>query len=254
MSLKTKWIVLSCFSLMHFNLAAQAKVDSTQAQSIPFIRFQYSFLAPSGDFEDRFGDSHEVGGAFGFKTKSNWQFEVEAGYHFGKQVKVQGLLDDVINKVGDATDSDGELVKIIYEMRGLSFFGSIGKVIPLGKNQKNSGLIVQAGAGYFQHKIKVDWRDGDVFQLSDERLKGYDRLHTGFALKQFIGYQYFGHKNLVNFYAGLEFKQAFTQNRRKYNYDTQSYDTKEKFDFLYGIRIGWMIPFKSRASEEFYYY
>ncbi len=252
-----KQIIFSLALMLFAQLLLFAQVEDKKAYSvenIPFVRFQYSYHAPAGDFEARYGNSNEVGGAFGFKTIKNWLFEIEGGYHFTKQVKTQGLLDDVLNKAGDATDSDGELVRITYELRGLSFFATAGKIIPLNQKQKNSGLLLQVGAGYLQHRIKVDWRDGKVYQFSDERLKGYDRLHTGFATKQFIGYKYFGNNNIVNFYAGLEFKQAFTKNRRKYNYDTKSYDTGSKFDFLYGIRVGWMIPFRSRESEEFYIY
>lgn len=246
--------VLISFLLITLTTSAQEKKDTIMSAGIPFVRFQFSFLAPSGDFENRFGNSSEVGGAFGYKTKSNWQFEIEAGYHFGKQVKVQGLLTDVINSAGDATDADGELVKLTYQLRGLSFFANVGKLFPLDKYNRNSGILIQFGAGYLQHKIKIDYRDGEVFQLSEERLKGYDRLHTGFAIKQFIGYQHFGKSNLMNFYVGFEMKEAFTKNRRKYNYDTQAFDLDPKTDILYGVRLGWMIPFRSRTADDFYYY
>jgi hypothetical protein len=110
------------------------------------------------------------------------------------------------------------------------------------------------GVGYLQHKIKIDYRDGTVYQLSEEMRKGYDRLHTGIATRQFIGYQYFGKRNLMNFYGGFEFNQGFTKNRREFNYDTRSFDKERKFDFLYGFKVGWVIPFRSRETEEFYYY
>ena len=118
----------------------------------------------------------------------------------------------------------------------------------------NSGILLTAGAGYFQHKIKIDFRDGTVFQLSEDRLKGYDRLTTGIAFQQFVGYQFYGRSNLLNFYAGFEFIQAFTKNRREYNYDSRSFDTGNKSDYLAGFRFGWVIPFRKRRSEEFYYY
>ncbi len=245
------------FIVFFVNMLAVAKgQDSTlnNSESIPYIRFQYSMLFPAGDFEDRYANSNVAGGAFGLKLKSGWTFEVEAGYHFSRRVKSRGLLDDILNEAGDATDSDGELVKVSLEQRGLSIYTSVGRLFHFESRNKNSGLLLQAGIGYFQHKIKIDYRDGDVFQLSEEMQKGYDRLHTGLALRQFIGYQHFGMKNLLNFYIGLEIQEAYTKNRRLYNYDTQQFDKGDKFDFLYGIKMGWAIPFKSRASEEFYYY
>ena len=243
-------LVIICLFVSYFSVDAQ--VDS--ASAFPYVRFQYAYLFPSGDFEKTFGNSNSLGGALGFKTKSNWQFELESGFMFGSDVKRKDLLNDIINDAGNVTDADGELVRIVYDLRGFNLFASVGKLIPVFGKNKNSGFLVQAGIGYLRHKIFVDYRDGKVFQLSDEMLKGYDRLHTGLALKQFIGYQYFGSKNLVNFYAGFEFNQGFTKNRREYNYDTRSFDTDPKTDFLYGFRFGWSIPIRQRASEDFYYY
>lgn len=257
--LKIRLSLVFVLSFCAFQLYAQTSADENNeekanAEGIPFVRFQYQYSAAGGDLEDRYGNINGVGGAFGYKTKSNWEFEIEGNYLFSRNVKVQGLLDDIINSAGDVTDSDGELVKLIYEQRGLSFYASVGKVLNLLSPNPNSGIFIQAGVGYLQHKIKIDYRDGTVFQLNDEMVKGYDRLHSGIAFRQFIGYQYFGKSNLVNFYAGFEFNQAITYNRRKYNYDSRSYDTEQKLDLLSGFKVGWIIPFRSRASEEFYYY
>jgi len=231
---------------------AQANVDSSVA--FPFVRFQYAFLFPGGDYEESFGNTNEIGGAIGFKTKSNWQFDIESGMYFGTDVKRRGLLRDIINDAGDVTDADGELVKVVLEIRGFNIFASGGKIFPILPQNKNSGILVKAGVGYMQHRIKADFRDGTVFQLSDENLKGYDRLHTGIAFRQFVGFQYYGSRNLLSFYLGVEFNQGLTINRRGYNYDERAFDTERKQDLLYGIRFGWVLPIRSRASEEFYYY
>lgn len=245
-------LILSCICFFSALLTLNAQTDT--ANAFPFVRFQYTHLLPSGDYEKTFGNTNAVGGAIGFKTRTNWQFEIEGNFLFGADVKRKDLLSDIINERGDVTDADGELVKLTYDLRGLSFYASVGKVFSLFGNNRNSGILVQAGIGYMQHKIFVDYRDGEVFQLSDNMLKGYDRLHTGLALKQFVGYQYFGNKNLVNFYAGFEFNEAFTKNKREYNYDTRAFDKDQKFDFLYGFRVGWSIPIRQRAAEEYYYY
>lgn len=230
----------------------QLNVDSSVA--FPFVRFQYAFLLPGGDFEDTFGNTSDIGGAIGFKTKSNWQFDIESGLFFGADVKRRGLLRDIINDRGDATDSDGELVRVVLEIRGFNIFASGGKIIPISKTNRNSGILIKAGVGYMQHRIKADFRDGEVFQLSDENMKGYDRLHTGIALRQFIGFQYYGTRNLLSFYIGVEFNEGFTINRRGFNYDERAFDTERKQDILSGIRFGWTIPIRDRSSEEFYYY
>ena len=239
------------FFLAH-NIFAQSSKDSLAA--FPFIRFQYSYLLPSGDFEDTYGNTNAIGAALGFKTRSNWQFEMEGSFMFGADIKRKDLLDGIINREGDVTDADGELIKVLTEIRAMSFYASVGKVFPLLGSNKNSGILIQGGFGYLQHQIKVDYRDGEVFQFSDEMLKGYDRLHTGIALRQFIGFQYFGRNNLGNFYLGIEFNQGFTRNRREYNYDTRSFDKNLKTDGLTGFRFGWAIPMRKRTADEFYYY
>ena len=242
--------ILCCFFVQ---TCAQSKTYRDSSEAIPFIRFQYAYLLPSGNFEETFERANLVGGAFGFKTASNFQFELEGNFMFGSKVKRPDLLSGISNNRGDITDSEGELVRIIYDLRGFSIFALAGKLFPLNVTNENSGILTQVGVGFLQHKIYIDYRDGDVFQLNEEMLKGYDRLHNGIALKQFIGYQNFGRKNFYNFYIGIEFQQGFTKNRRQYNYDTQSFDLGQKFDLLYGFRLGWSIPIRERASEDFYY-
>jgi len=239
--------VLSCYSSF-----AQSKKDS--AQAFPFVKFHYAYLFPSGDFEETYGNSSSLGGGVGYKTKSNWQFEIDANYLFGGNVKRKDLLSGIINDEGDATDADGELVKIIYDLRGLSISASVGKIFPVFNINPNTGILLKAGIGYIQHRIKIDYRDGDVFQLNEEMLKGYDRLHSGLLLNQFIGFQYFGRRNFTNFQIGLELNEGLTKNQREYNYDTRSYDKNQKNDFLYGFRLSWVIPIKGRTADEYYFY
>lgn len=246
---------LQTFLIACFFIGISAKTyaqDSTQA--FGYIKFQYAHFLPSGDFEKRFSNANSIGGELGIKTFGNWHFSFSGAYLFSNKVKINNLLSDVINQAGDVTDSDGELVRLTYELRGQTYFAKIGRVFRVLSPNPNSGILVNAGVGYLRHRIKIDYRDGTVYQLSEERIKGYDRLTTGIAFQQFIGYQYFGKSNLLNFYAGFEFIQGFTKNRRKYNYDTRSFDTGGKKDFLAGFRFGWVIPFRKRRSEEFYYY
>lgn len=249
--MKLSFISIFCFFITA-QIFGQEKADTSEA--IVFVRFDYGYHLTAGDFEERFENSNSIGGSFGYKTASNWVFTISGGSNFSRKVKINNLLGDIINSAGDVTDEDGELVKLIYEQRGLNFYASAGKIFNVFNSNPNSGLITEFGIGYLQHRIKIDYRDGTVYQLSDNMVKGYDRLHTGIAFRQFIGYQHFGSKNLFNFYLGVEFQEGITKNRREYNYDTKSFDKAIKNDFLYGLRVGWIIPIKKRSSEEFYYY
>ena len=53
--------------------------------------------------------------------------------------------------------------------------------------------------------------------------------------------------------AGIEYGQAFTKSLRKYNYDTQSPDLKNRQDSYLGFKVGWMILFHKKAPKEFYF-
>jgi hypothetical protein len=103
-----------------------------------------------------------------------------------------------------------------------------------------------------QHKIRIDTRD-DVPLLDKEYVKGYGRLSNGLSLTQFVGYIYCGNKRLINFIAGFEFTQGFTENRRSYNFDTMSKDETKRFDMLSGIKVGWFFPIYRTAATQFYY-
>jgi len=110
------------------------------------------------------------------------------------------------------------------------------------------------GPGFMQHKIRIENRGNAAPQLRGDYVKGYDRLSNGFALNEFFGFIYLGNTRLINFTAGLDFTQAFTENRRTINYDTGKHDSSKRFDFLFGIKIYWMIPFYQRVPNKYYYF
>ena len=227
-------------------------LDSSLA--IPFIAVSYAVEFPSADLQDRFGTFSSVGGQFGIKFKSNVYVGIKAHYLFGNKVKETTILDSIKTSEGGVIEVGGELTSPLFDMSGYSIFLSGGYVIPVLSPNPNSGIMLSAGFGFLQHKIVIDYRDAQIPQLDEDYKKGYDRLSNGFALNQFIGYVYFGNRKLINFYAGIDLTQAWTKNRRGYNYDTRSYDNATHFDSMIGIRVGWMITLYRRAPEEYYYH
>ena len=83
--------------------------------------------------------------------------------------------------------------------------------------------------------------------------KGYDRLTDGISTNEFIGYMYIGNKRLLTFYAGFDFTQAWTRDRRGYNFDLHGPDNTKRFDMLSGIKVGWIIPIYRIAPDKYYY-
>jgi hypothetical protein len=81
----------------------------------------------------------------------------------------------------------------------------------------------------------------------------YDRLTNGLCLSQFLGYTNFSNSRRINFYAGLEFMEGFTKNRRNYNFDTAMKDDASRLDFFLGFKLGWIIPLYKKVPKEYYY-
>jgi len=130
----------------------------------------------------------------------------------------------------------------------------VGKIIAFKKPNVNSGIYIALGLGSLQHKIKIDVDKGTVPYLNEEYQKGYDRLTNGFAISQFIGYRFFGHYKLLNFFAGVELVEAFTQNRRAWNFDTNSSETGSRTDIMLGLKAGMVIPVYRKQTDKYYYY
>lgn len=214
----------------------------------------YSFQLPAGDLADRFGWNSMIEGSYYYKLKSNLLLGANGGFLFGNQVKENNMLRALQGEGGGIVDKDGLFADIRFFERGFHCSLSAGKMLSWNKPNPNSGIILMGGAGLLQHKIRIETIGNTVPQLDKEYKKGYDRLSNGLSLHEMIGYYHFGNKHLINFYAGFEFIQAFTENRRSYNFDEMQKDETKRVDLLFGIRAGWMLPVYRRAPQKFYFY
>jgi len=243
-----------------FLLATQIRVNAQQTDSIdrpdviPMIFPAYAFQWPAGDLADRFGASSTIGGGFLVKTGKNWLIGVDANFIFGNRMKEDSLLQNLLTTEGYIIDQQGQYADVSLFERGFYSSVKLGKVIPIFGSNVNSGLMLLAGAGYLQHKIRIEVVNNSAPQLQGDYMKGYDRFTDGFQINQFVGYIHIGESGLANFFAGFEFVESWTQNRRSLNFDEGRRDDKKRLDVLYGIKIGWIIPFKRRMPKDFYYY
>lgn len=208
---------------------------------------------PGGDLKDRFGANSSFGLDISYKTQSNWIIGCGGHFMFGKNVEEKGVLDSMKGSSGEILDQNGQFAVVGMDERALYFGLSIGKLIPLNKLNANSGLVITLGGGYLQHRIRL-FSSNTVPQLADDYKKGYDRLTFGPAASQFIGYRFLDPKKRVNFTAGLEVIEGFTQNRRSLNFDTGVADKSKRLDILTGLKISLTIPIylKKSTEEEFF--
>lgn len=221
----------------------------------PLISFNYAFQIPEGDMSNRFGYNHAVGATFLLKPqKHKWMFGADWNYIFGDQIKEKNILDNLRTSEGMLISADGTLTMPRVWERGWYSHLKFGRLLGGPAPNKNCGFFVMAGAGMLYHKLRIEDISTKVPQLNKEYRKGYDRLTYGFSTSQFLGYLFLDNRRLVNFYAGIEFIQGFTQNRRGFNFDTGMYDTAKRLDLLYGFKVGFCIPLYERVAKEYYTY
>ena len=58
----------------------------------------------------------------------------------------------------------------------------------------------------------------------------------------------------INFFVGIEFIQAFTQDVRMYDYNSQTSYEDNRVDLLSGLKFGWTIPLHKKSDNQYYYY
>jgi len=218
------------------------------------IELNYGYFIPAGELSNRFGNCSAVGPAMKFKIKKNFVIGLEGNFLFGRNVKENTILNEIITETGNIISNEGVFEDYTFSQRGYHLKVEIGKIIPFKKPNKNSGLYLAIGLGALQHKIHFDVDVGLVPQLNKTYQKGYDKLTNGFAISQFIGYRYFTNYKFLNFFAGIEMIQAFTKNRRSWNFDTNSAEINNRTDLLFGLKAGLVIPIFFKQTEKYYYY
>lgn len=207
---------------------------------------------PAGDMAQRFGWNANLGGQFSYKNKKNLLFSVEGSFFFGDILNEDNILKNISTSSGSVIGIDGRFADVRFYERGYHLNFSFGKLFALASNT-GSGFYVKGGPGFLEHKIRIEVIGNNLPQLTDDYKKGYDRLTNGLAFTESLGFMYMSNKRLINFFIALESTQAFTKNRRIFNFDTMEKDTHSRIDMLHGIRAGWIILLYKRTPAEYYY-
>ncbi|MBK7311365.1 MAG: hypothetical protein IPI93_11410 [Sphingobacteriaceae bacterium] len=233
-----------------------AKILSAQSDSsaiaAPLIGIHFGGDLPFADMGVRYGANLNAGFNFMYKTKKNFLFGIDANYGFGRNIK-EDVLKNVRNSDGFVVDNAGYPADIRISERVLTITLHAGKLMPLGSPNPNSGLLVDAGLGYMQHKVHFVDINQQIAAVDGDIKNGLDKLTNGICASQFVGYLFLSDNRFLNFYAGAEAFEGFTKSVRKLNYDTGLPDTKGRVDVLLGLRIGWILPLYSRTPKNYFY-
>jgi hypothetical protein len=145
-----------------------------------------------------------------------------------------------------------QFASIFLRERGHQISVDAGYLFQLCKNSRHrSGLLLVAGVGYLTHKIRIVDDFDSVVQFQRAYIKGYDRLTSGWTLNQKISYMYLSEDKLINFYVSVSLTEAFTKDRRQFNYNQTEVKIK-RFDVFTGIQLGWIIPIYLTPEIRYY--
>jgi len=243
-------LILFC-TILCTNLSAQDKKQPQQ--SVLAFNIAYTFQTPSADLAARFGNSYEVDLSSDFITKKNFIFGMRGGILAGVVVH-EDVLANLRDPDGFLIGNNQAWASVALRERGWYVGGRVGKLFPIIKKQR-SGIRVTLGAGLLQHKIRIQDDGQSAPQIACDYIKGYDRLTNGLAFTQFVGYQHLSRNRRINFHAGFEFVEGFTQNRRDYDFDTMMKDETKRVDVLLGFKLAWtLVPiYFGDAPDDIYY-
>ncbi len=247
---------LLLFILLSCTFASYSQVSIKDSSILlPNLKLGISAGFPSKDLKKTFGTSAIINTKFEVKFKSQWFVGAQYNFLFGRSVKDSAMLDELLTDGGGIINANGEFGTFEMLQRGHHVGIHAGRLFSILAPNPNSGFIVSAGVGIFTYKINFNNISGDLIQLNGEYSKGYDRYTAGHSFTEFVGYQYFSNNRLLNFYAGVEFTQAFTKIRRGYQVDFEVNDPRfgQRMDHLFSIQFGWMLPLYKRPPKEFYY-
>jgi len=242
-------IILVFISLLSFS---QRKI--VKEASIPMFSFSYAFQIPQRDMAIRFGANSNVGVGYTYKTQKGWLIGLEAEYLFSQNINEDSILDGLRTSNGNILNKYGEYANIIMSERGYYTGIKVGKILPMFQFVPNSGIYLSGSVGFLEHKIRIENQGNITPQVTGDYAKGYDRLTNGLAIKEFVGYMYIGENQYTNFYAGFEFYQSWTQNRRSFNFDTMEQDLSKRNDNFVSFRVGWIIPLYRQIPDEYFTY
>jgi hypothetical protein len=251
-------ILLPMLLLLMISFKGQSqreRIKSDSAFTIPMIYGFYGYQWPGADMAENFGSNSTIGPGFMVKTASNWIMGIEYNFLFGSNVKNgHDILKGIMASNGEIISGDGTPAVVSLFERGHTISAKFGKLIPVSKKDKNSGIFFTAGLGYIMHKIRIEVENNSAPQLNGDYRRGYDRRSGGLMLNQAIGFMYFGQNHLFNFTLSIEAVEGWTKSYRDFYFDTMAPPEGRNFDFLIGPKIAWMLPLRQRSVSQFFYY
>ena len=244
-------ITIFCYTTSTYG--QKLKENRLEAASKVLAKIGMGYDVPMADLADRFGNKLNFHLGIERLSASNWIVSADFTYRFGSDVR-EDVLAGFRLPSGQFLATDGQAADAFLRSRGASIRFAIGKVIGLHTKSPQSGIRVDIGGGILSHYIRVQDENQAIDQVFGEYSNVYDRLTRGFAITEYIGYQYLSTDGNLNFNIGFEFNQAFTSGVRSTDFTTNTPAQTGRNDFLSGFKVTWLIPIYSNEKGEKIYY
>ncbi len=242
-----KQIVFFLSILFYRAVFSQAVVNPRYQNSLWMVNISYKASQPLADLELRYGYMNGVGLDLNYKTKKNYLFSACYNFYFGRNIRDIDYIDIFKDSHGSVFTNEAIPVFVNASMRGSQMHVNLGKLFPVFPKKPQLALHFQLGAGFLQHKYLFSAPNSQ--QFSREYLKGYDRLSNGLSIVQTAGITHLGLRKRINFNLAFELTEAFTRNRRYYDYATMGTDTKSYMDIILSLKGSWILPITTRDKK-----
>ncbi|MCR5589151.1 MAG: hypothetical protein K6F72_06010 [Bacteroidales bacterium] len=199
-----------------------------------------------------------------YKYKSNWMVTLDADLWFGynsDNLRDRELRIPAYGPTGVALSWGGYDGVVTAYNRGLSARVGGAKIIPVIKNNPNSGIMLKINGGWMMQKtvFSQDMNESPVPQLSGEYAKLYNQLRHGVILSEGVGFIFMSNiSTYVNFKIMFEVSQCFSWSTRPYQLDNliglNGKDNSTHIDLMYGLKLSWMFPLMGKTTYDYYYY
>ncbi|WNJ16039.1 hypothetical protein [Pontibacter sp. G13] len=253
-ALNRTFCLLTLLLACAYQVQAQSSIKDSTIQ-IHVLDVSYHGMIPAGNFADRFGYTSLMGLEYSFKLRSNWYVGAGVQILFSESFKDEDFLENLMIAEDFVIADNGNLAEVRIGATGYVVPFFVGKIFPLNPNHNpNSGLMIELGGQFIQHKIGIATPQETTTPITGEYAKGYDKLSRGFGASQAIGYRFFSNNGRVNFAAGFKFSQNFTYNQRPINFQTGQVEHDLQKDFLSGFFFRWSFPIYTKAPNQSYLY
>lgn len=250
------WLRMGAVALCMAQFLPSARGQASIADSsirLAMLDLSYQGVLPGGKWASRAVYVSFAGMRVGLKFKSNFYLIASYFTLFSEALETEGLLGPLITSDNFLIADDGSIVEVGYLLGGHQLLAGGGKIFPLAfAPNRNSGLYIEGGGGWVQHKFSFRTLGAQVAAIEGAYAKGYDRLAGGLGLWQGFGYRHFSNSGQANFSAGFCFGQYATRGMRSAVFPDGGPDLRRGWDLAYGFQLSWNFPLYSRAPEKSY--